>query len=126
MKLIYLTAERIAFVENVKPYKRFVEVRGGDYHPMVPGAVMQDDNWTYPPLIVIWQDVRWPEGAEGSDGTFPLKEADRAKQHLHPVSVSRRWVRSLIAWLWLFFKMAALGFVVGCSALIGMALVGGM
>jgi hypothetical protein len=125
MKLIYLTSEGIAFVEDMRPYKRFVEVRGGDYHPLVPGAVMQDDLWTCPPMMFIWQNVRWPEGAEGSDGTWPLREADHAKEHFHPVSVSKRWVRALLAWFLFFIKMAALGFVVALSALIGIALMGG-
>jgi hypothetical protein len=113
MKVIYMLQEGIAAVEDTRTLKRLIEVKGGDYHPMVPSAVLRDEERRFPPIMIIWQTVRWPEGAEASEGEFPALEANVAKEFHQRVSVSKRWARSVMRWSWFFFKMMVLGFVVG-------------
>ena len=111
MKMFYLMSDGVAFVEEIKPVKRLIEVKSGDYHPMVSAAVKRDETRKFPPMMFIWQNIRWAEGAQGSVGTFPALEASKAVEHMQPVSISKRWYRALLKWAWFFFKMVIVGFV---------------
>lgn len=117
MKVIYLLQEGVALAEDTKTLRRLIEVKGGDYHPMVPSAVLRDEERRFPPVMLIWQTIRWPEGAEASDGKFPALEANIAKEFQQRVSVSKRWARSVIKWGWFFFKMMVVGFVMAFAFL---------
>lgn len=122
MKLLYFTVEGICYADECTPFKHLIEVKGGDYHPVVPGAVWTDERRQFPAMLLIWQGIRWPEGAEGSDGRVPVLQANLAKIHQHPVSVSRAWVRTFIRYGLFVVKLTGLSFVVVLGTLMAIAL----
>ena len=111
MKVFYINSEGLALVDDMKPNKRLIEMKGGDYHPFAAGGVWKDEKKRQPAMMFYWQTIRWPEGAGKSDGSFPALEANLTKQHMQAVSVSKAFWRGAVKWLWVFGKLMILGFV---------------
>lgn len=103
MKLIYLTIEGQAKLENVRINQRMIEMPDG-YHPVTNDSVWQDGRRLRAPILILVQGVLGPYGASMAeeDTLNVLYEIDVAEKAFKPQSVSKMWQRALgraIAWV---------------------------
>lgn len=62
MKAIYLSVTGHAYAENLKATTSLVEMKDG-YHPITNDSVFRDRERKDDAIVVIWQGVAAPEGA---------------------------------------------------------------
>lgn len=103
MKLIYLTIDGKAKIENAKLSTRMVEMQDG-YHPVTNDSVWQDAKRRWEPALVVIQGVLGPYGASMTkeDTLNVLYEIDVAERAFKPQSVSKMWQRALanaVTWM---------------------------
>jgi hypothetical protein len=121
MKLIYLTVDGRARIENTKINTRLIEETDG-YHPVTNDSVWQDSRRIREPIMFITQGVLGPYGATMTkeDTLNVLFEIEAAERAFKPQSVSKMWMRNLAAiWEWL----AKYGIYIFIAAAAGYALV---
>jgi len=119
-KLIFLTVDGRARVENTRIGTRLIEEADG-YHPLTNDSVWQDAERLRPPAIVLIQGVLGGYGSNMTreDVLTTLYEIELAERAFKPPSVSKIWQRNL-AWLFgAFSKYAVVMFIVG---IVGFAL----
>jgi hypothetical protein len=113
-KLIFLTVDGRATVENTRLGTRLVEMKDG-YHPLTNDSVWQDAERLRPPAVVMVSGVLGPYGSEMTkeDIQAVLYDIELAERAFKKPSVSKIWQRQL-AWLWgVFTKYAVVLFIVG-------------
>ena len=119
-KLIFLTVDGRARVENTKIGTRLIEEADG-YHPLTNDSVWQDAERLRPPAIVLIQGVLGGYGSNMTreDVLTTLYEIELAERAFRSPSVSKMWQRNLV-WLFGVFSKYAVGmFIVG---IVGFAL----
>jgi len=120
MKLIYLTVDGTAKVENWKVNARNVEMPDGP-HPVTNDSIWQDSKRIGPAVMMVLQDVFPPYGASmaSEDVKTRIYEVKLASMAFRQPSVSKMWQRALanaFAWLMkygiLLFIIAIVGYSV--------------
>jgi hypothetical protein len=96
MKLIYLTVDGRARIENTKVSTRLIEETDG-YHPVTNDSVWQDSRRIREPILFLTQGVLGPYGASMTeeDTLNVLFEIEAAERAFKPQSVSKMWQRWL-------------------------------
>jgi hypothetical protein len=113
MKLIYLTVDGRARIENAKIGTRLVEEPDG-YHPVTNDSVWQDAKRLKDAVMIVVQGVLGPYGASmtEADTLQVLYEIDIVERAFKPQSVSKmwqRWFANAFAW---FMKYGILLFII--------------
>jgi len=114
MKLIYLTVDGRARIENAKIGTRLVEEPDG-YHPVTNDSVWQDAKRLKDGVMIVVQGVLGPYGASmtEADTLQVLYEIDIVERAFKPQSVSKMWQRALAnAWAWIL-KYGLILFFIG-------------
>jgi hypothetical protein len=95
-KLIFLTVDGRARIENTKIGTRLIEMPDG-YHPLTNDSVWQDAERMRPPAIVLIQGVLGGYGSNMTreDVLTTLYEIELAERAFRPASVSKMWMRAL-------------------------------
>lgn len=116
MKLIYLTNEGKARIENAKIGTRLVEMPDG-YHPVTNDGVWQDSKRRSDAVMVLMQGVLGPYGSSMTeeDTLNVLLEIELAERAFKPQSVSKMWQRSLAAMFDWFMKYGIILFIVAIT-----------
>jgi hypothetical protein len=116
MKLIYLTVDGRARIENAKIGTRLVEEPDG-YHPVTNDSVWQDAKRLKDAVMIVVQGVLGPVGASmtEADTLQVLYEIDIVERAFKPQSVSKMWQRWLAnAFAW-FMKYGVILFIVAIT-----------
>jgi hypothetical protein len=129
VKVIYLSTEGTATVEDAPAHKRIIRHLDGD-HPVSPSAIYRDRAHKGPSIMVIWQGRPVPEGGPGEGepakdglGDFYLEQSIMKDHHSKPM-VSHRWMRQLVAGLVLVGKTFLVSLcIVGTGLLVYVLLV---
>ena len=110
MKLVTMNADNQAVAEDCPVGKRQVESLGN--HVLMPSAIWRHRKHRLQSVSIAWQGRPICEGGPGEDMDpedalehFMLEQSI-IKDHKGNMQISRKWVRSLTAFLVLFGKMA--------------------
>lgn len=127
MKLIYLTVDGRARVENTKLGTRLIEEPDG-YHPVTNDSVWQHSERRREPIMFIVQGVLGPYGASMTeeDTLNVLYEIDVAEKAFKPQSVSKMWHRAFAAIFDWLMKYGIILFIAGATGIaVAQSLLGG-
>ena len=96
MKLIYLSVDGTATIENHKIRTRQIEMPDGN-HPITNDSVWQDTKRRGPPVMIIVQGVTGPYGASMAkeDIYSVVYEMKSDEINFRPQSISKMWHRAL-------------------------------
>ena len=116
MKLIYLTNDGKARVENSKVGTRLIEMPDG-YHPITNDSVWQDAKRKSDGIMLLFQGVLPAYGGSMAEDDVlnVLREVEYAEKSFKPMSNSKMWMRSLSALVAFGFKYGMLLFIVALA-----------
>ncbi len=117
MKLIYLTVDGRAKVENWTINARNVEMSDGP-HPVTNDSVWQDSKRVGPAVMMILQDVFAPYGGSmaSEDVKTRMYEVKLASMAFRSPSVSKKWQRQLANIFHWFMKYGIILLIIALAA----------
>jgi len=113
MRFLFMTVERQAFAESIKPYKQFIQAKDRQLYPVTSTAIFNDEDRKLPALMIAWQGVSKPEGAADLINQRADFEVTVQEVYGKKVRISRYWWRRTLFWLWVWFRMVVICFVLG-------------
>ena len=99
MKLVSITGDGVARVEDSRVSRRLLELKDGN-HPFDNRYIWTHRKHRLPAVAIYWQGQIEMEGQPKSEDMIAasLHHSEIIKMHNHRPKVSRMWVRSLIFW----------------------------